>query len=95
VVPSLKAVGINPDGIEIVLISHAHPDHIGGLFDAEGNLAFPNARPVAQREWNHWMAAGPLTVEAVALRHHLELLIDEARRVFHAPSTKSPLCRVA
>jgi metal-dependent hydrolase (beta-lactamase superfamily II) len=50
VVPSLKAVGINPDGIEIVLIWHAHPDHIGGLFDAEGNLAFPNARPVAQRE---------------------------------------------
>ena len=95
VVPSLKVVGIDPEDIEIVLITHAHPDQIGGLFDAEGNLALPNARYVAQKEWNHWMAAGPSMVEAEALRHHLELLIDEARRAFHASRTKSPLCRVA
>jgi glyoxylase-like metal-dependent hydrolase (beta-lactamase superfamily II) len=85
VVPSLNAAGINPEDIDIVLITHAHPDHVGGLFDAEGNLAFPSARYyVAQKEWDHWMSADPSTIEAEALRHHLELLIDEARRAFHA-----------
>ncbi|MEJ2734060.1 MAG: MBL fold metallo-hydrolase [Anaerolineae bacterium] len=85
VVPSLKAAGIEPQDIDMVLITHAHPDHIGGMFDAEGNLLFPNAHYyVAQKEWEYWMSADPSTVEAEALRHHLELLVKEAKRAFYA-----------
>jgi glyoxylase-like metal-dependent hydrolase (beta-lactamase superfamily II) len=85
VVPSLKAAGIDPAEINVVLITHAHVDHIGGLHDAEGNLVFPNARYyVAQKEWEYWMSADPSTVEAEALRKHLEFLVSEARRVFNA-----------
>jgi glyoxylase-like metal-dependent hydrolase (beta-lactamase superfamily II) len=85
VLPSLKAAGIDPRDIDMILITHAHPDHIGGMFDAEGNLAFPNARYyVGQEEWDYWMSADPSTVGAEALRHHLELLVKEARRAFHA-----------
>ena len=85
VLPSLKAAGINPEDIEMILITHAHPDHIGGMFDAEGNLAFHNARYyVAQKEWEYWLSADPNTVEAEALRHHLELLVREAKRAFRA-----------
>jgi glyoxylase-like metal-dependent hydrolase (beta-lactamase superfamily II) len=85
VLPSLKAVGINPEDIDMILITHAHPDHIGGMFDAEGNLAFRNARYyVAQKEWEYWLSADPTTVEAEALRHHLELLVTEAKKAFHA-----------
>jgi glyoxylase-like metal-dependent hydrolase (beta-lactamase superfamily II) len=85
VMPSLKAAGIHPEDIDLVLITHAHPDHIGGVFDAEGNLVFPNAHYyVAQKEWVYWMSADPSTVEAEALRHHLELLVSEARRAFNA-----------
>ena len=85
VVPSLKAAGINSEDIDMVLITHAHPDHVGGLLDAEGNLSFPNAHYyVAQKEWDYWMSADPSTVEAEALRKHLELLVNEARRAFDA-----------
>ncbi len=85
VVPSLKAAGINPEDIDMVLITHAHPDHVGGLLDTEGNLGFPNAHYyVAQKEWDYWMSADPSTVEAEALRKHLELLVNEARRAFDA-----------
>jgi glyoxylase-like metal-dependent hydrolase (beta-lactamase superfamily II) len=85
VLPSLEAAGTDPYEIDTILITHAHPDHIGGMFDAQGNLAFPNAHYyVAQKEWDYWTSAAPSTVQAEALRHHLELLLREARRAFHA-----------
>lgn len=40
---SLKVAGISPADVTDVLITHPHPDHIGGLLDAQGRLAFPNA----------------------------------------------------
>ena len=40
---SLRAAGVEPGRITDVLISHSHDDHVGGLVDAGGTLAFPNA----------------------------------------------------
>jgi glyoxylase-like metal-dependent hydrolase (beta-lactamase superfamily II) len=38
----------------VVVISHGHPDHIGGLVDA-GKLTFPGARHVIEtHEWDCW-----------------------------------------
>jgi glyoxylase-like metal-dependent hydrolase (beta-lactamase superfamily II) len=84
-VSSLLAAGISPAEVDMVLITHAHPDHIGGMFDANDNLAFPNAHYyVAQEEWDYWMSADPSAVEAEALREHLEWLVRDARRAFNA-----------
>ncbi len=40
---NMVAAGIDPKSIDIVLISHLHPDHINGIKAADGSLAFPNA----------------------------------------------------
>lgn len=40
---NMEAAGIDPKQIDVVIISHFHGDHIGGLKNADGSPAFPNA----------------------------------------------------
>jgi len=56
---NLRAEGIEPMDVDTVILTHAHPDHIGGNTDTEGRPAFPNARYVIWKdEWEFWMS-GP------------------------------------
>jgi glyoxylase-like metal-dependent hydrolase (beta-lactamase superfamily II) len=49
---SLKDAGIAPADVTDIFISHVHGDHVGGLVDAQGALAFPNATiHIAKAEW--------------------------------------------
>lgn len=49
---SLAEAGVDPASITDVLISHGHPDHVGGLVTADGALAYPNATiRMSQAEW--------------------------------------------
>jgi glyoxylase-like metal-dependent hydrolase (beta-lactamase superfamily II) len=52
---NLIAAGIPPEAIDIVAISHCHPDHVNGLLKADVKPAFPNARVlVPAEEWKFW-----------------------------------------
>jgi glyoxylase-like metal-dependent hydrolase (beta-lactamase superfamily II) len=54
IVPALEAAGFDPRTIDLVVMSHLHFDHAGGLMRAgDGGRAFPRARIVAQQaEWD-------------------------------------------
>lgn len=52
---NLQAEGIAPADIDTVILTHGHPDHIGGNITSEGELAFPNARFIMWKgDWDFW-----------------------------------------
>ncbi len=75
----LLAEGVSPEEITAMVLTHGHPDHIGGVLDANQKPAFPNARYVMSRtEWNFW--TGDPNLNSTGLNDHLkELLINCAR----------------
>lgn len=55
VLANLEAAGYRPDQVDEVLITHMHPDHVGGLL-ADGHMAFPNATVwVNKKDADYWL----------------------------------------
>jgi glyoxylase-like metal-dependent hydrolase (beta-lactamase superfamily II) len=54
---NLRGTGVAPEDIDTIIITHAHPDHIGGNLDSDGNLLYPHAHYfICQAEWDFWMS---------------------------------------
>src|SRR3979490_1618555 len=52
---NLAAAGLDPKSIDIVLLSHLHPDHTNGIRALDGSIAFPNAEiMVPSVDWAFW-----------------------------------------
>src|SRR2546426_1653028 len=54
---NLRSAGYAPEEVGIVLVTHLHSDHIGGLTTQDGKRVFPNADVyVAKAESDFWLS---------------------------------------
>lgn len=61
IILKLATIGVTPDDMTDVLITHFHGDHVMGLIDSDGNPHYPNATVIVnEAEWNHWMSESNL-----------------------------------
>ena len=54
---NLHSLDVQENQVDVILLTHMHGDHIGGLLK-DGKVAFPNAELyVSQKEHDYWMAS--------------------------------------
>src|SRR5467141_4402957 len=54
---SLRSAGYAPEQVDLVLVTHLHADHVGGLTTHDGDRVFPNAEIyVAKAENDFWLS---------------------------------------
>lgn len=70
VLGNLRAAGYDPAEVDEVLLTHAHPDHMCGLLDADGKPAYPTATVwLSRADADYWLdpaseTAAPKRVQA-------------------------------
>ena len=77
IIGALSAAGYTPDQVDVVVITHMHPDHIGGLI-LNGNPTFPNARYITgSTEYDFWKKQDPESRIPALMAKKLEPLVEK------------------
>ena len=83
----LKAAGIEPDAIDVVLWTHMHPDHVNGMTDASGAPLYRNAQVlVRDEELKFWTDEGIASRAPAEAQPFFKLASNAAKA--YAKSTK-------
>jgi glyoxylase-like metal-dependent hydrolase (beta-lactamase superfamily II) len=76
---NLRALGVAPDTIDVILLTHIHPDHSNGLVDDEGQPNFPNAEVIVHADdVRFWVEREPETTDNEFRQRNMKA----ARRAF-------------
>ena len=98
---SMAAAGIAPQDVDVVLISHMHPDHVGGMHRRDGTKAFPNATyHVGEEELAFWRrdpldlskveSPPPVRAMTAAAAERMLRLVGDDLRTFRAGEEALP-----
>lgn len=82
---NLAAAGVSPDDVDSVLLTHCHPDHIGGLLDPEKQPVFKRADIILHPlEAQHWQDDKKLNIANERGQRNFRLV----RQTLHAYARK-------
>ena len=88
---NLQIAGYRPEDFAFVVLTHAHPDHVGGNLDSSGRPAYANAQYVMWRkEWEFWTENPDLS--ALRDKRFEAMMLDTARK--YLPPIKDQLTLV-
>ena len=74
---NMKTEGISPEEIQYVILSHGHPDHVGGNLDSSGKTYFSQAMWIIMKsEWEFWTTE---KAEHQLDEHNRDTLLNIAR----------------
>ena len=69
---NLRAIGVAPEAIGTIFLTHLHPDHSNGLVDDAGNAIFPNAEVILhEEEARFWLDRDELTAPDERIRRNI------------------------
>jgi glyoxylase-like metal-dependent hydrolase (beta-lactamase superfamily II) len=72
---NLEAAGVKAEDIDVVILSHAHLDHVSGIIGEGSKRLFPNAQiAVSKTEFDFWTDEGKVSATGV-----MKLFVDSAR----------------
>jgi glyoxylase-like metal-dependent hydrolase (beta-lactamase superfamily II) len=72
---SLTAAGVDAGSVTDIFISHVHGDHVGGLVNAQGALAFPNATVhISKPEWTYLTGLKPDAAKELGISDQAKLV---------------------
>jgi glyoxylase-like metal-dependent hydrolase (beta-lactamase superfamily II) len=77
-VEEIASAGLTANDIDIVIFTHLHFDHAGGILSTDKEMIFPNARYIIQKsEWETATNPDILNSAAYSLKEHYSLISDK------------------
>src|SRR5258705_13283536 len=61
---SLRSAGYAPEQVDLVLVTHLHSDHVGGLTTHAGDRVFPNAEVYVAKAESHFCLSSEVAANA-------------------------------
>ena len=79
---NLAVLGVIPDQIDRIALTHLHPDHAGGMLDDEGKAVFPRAEVfISLDEEKYWLGGEPPT-DALGISAQVNSYASQLRKVY-------------
>ena len=79
ILQNMRAAGYEPAQVDTVIITHLHPDHVGGITNGDGTPVFPKARiMVAKEDDAFWLSTEVAATSPEGMQPFFKMARDAA-----------------